>query len=321
MNIDSTTQIFLGNTEILKIKKGNDTIWERGSSPTPTYPDYLYIQNDYNGENVISLVTEKSSSTPSSSYYSSSVQYSKDRENWTTVNFSTTTPYTITMNQGEKVYFRNDSGVFNFYQNSTNYYYTMIRCSQQCSAGGKPTSILNYNTLDMSLPYGAFSMLFHSNTGLTSAPFVLDYGQNTYCYNNMFRSCSNLVVPPTLPNTSVSDYAYFAMFRGCSSLMNPPALPATNLGNSCYNSMFIDCKFTTAPTLPATYVATSAYKNMFKNCTNLNRIVIYANSGTNGFKTWVEGVGSTGDFYKFGTISLSTGISGIPSGWTVHTTL
>ena len=38
-------------------------------------------------------------------------------------------------------------------------------------------------------------------------------------------------------------------------------------------------------------------------------------------KDWLNGVSATGDFYNLGGATYTTGTSGIPSGWTVHTSL
>jgi hypothetical protein len=58
---------------------------------------------------------------------------------------------------------------------------------------------------------------------------------------------------------------------------------------------------------------------MFNGCTNLNQIKCLAtdksaNSCTSG---WVYGVSSTGTFVKHPNMTWTTGVSGIPSGWTV----
>ena len=85
------------------------------------------------------------------------------------------------------------------------------------------------------------------------------------------------------------------MFQGCTSLTTAPELPATTLVSSCYQRMFI-------------------------NCINLNYIKMLATdiSATNCLYYWVYNVSGTGTFVKNPAMtSLPTGISGIPSGWTV----
>jgi hypothetical protein len=85
--------------------------------------------------------------------------------------------------------------------------------------------------------------------------------------------------------------------------------------------MFRDCtSLTTAPELPATTLAQSCYRYIFYGCSNLNYIKCLATniSASSCTKNWVDGVASNGTFIKHPNMSnWTTGINGIPSGWTV----
>ena len=88
------------------------------------------------------------------------------------------------------------------------------------------------------------------------------------------------------------------MFNGCKSLTQAPELPATELFEGCYSYMFY-------------------------TCSNLNTIKLgytgnFADAPSMAFKNWVYGVASTGTFYYNGS-DTKTGISAIPTGWTVTT--
>jgi hypothetical protein len=110
------------------------------------------------------------------------------------------------------------------------------------------------------------------------------------------------------------------MFNNCTSLTNVPNLPATTLASGCYESMFSSCtSLTKAPELPATTLADQCYQFMFNGCSSLNEITCYANdiSATDCTSSWVDGVASSGTFYKKGSANWTTGIDGIPTGWTV----
>jgi hypothetical protein len=68
-------------------------------------------------------------------------------------------------------------------------------------------------------------------------------------------------------------------------------------------------------------LADYCYQNMFYGCKSLNYIKMLATdkSAFNCLSGWVSGVASTGTFIKHPNMtSLPTGISGIPSGWTVQ---
>ena len=85
--------------------------------------------------------------------------------------------------------------------------------------------------------------------------------------------------------------------------------------------MFRNCtSLTTAPVLPATTLEGNCYTRMFQGCTSLNYIKCLATStgATLCTSDWVNGVAATGTFVKNKDMSSwTTGVSGIPSGWTV----
>ena len=91
--------------------------------------------------------------------------------------------------------------------------------------------------------------------------------------------------------------------------------------NSCYSGLFMSCKsLIKAPDLVATSLSKSCYMSMFSGCTNLKYIKCSATniSASNCTFEWVRGVSSTGDFYTPASTTWSSGISGIPAGWTRH---
>ena len=111
------------------------------------------------------------------------------------------------------------------------------------------------------------------------------------------------------------------MFEGCKSLKTAPELPATTLANWCYSSMFRNCtSLTTAPELSATTLASGCYRYMFQHCTNLSYIKCLATdiSAPRCTLNWVSGVASSGTFVKNASMNdWTTGVNGIPTGWTV----
>jgi len=77
---------------------------------------------------------------------------------------------------------------------------------------------------------------------------------------------------------------------------------------------------TRSPDLPATTLTERCYQNMFYNCTKLNYIKCLATDISANLCTssWVSSVASSGTFYKKSSMSSwTTGIDGIPSGWTI----
>ena len=293
MRIDSNTTIRLGDRNIVKIKRGDVVIWEKNTV------DYFYIENAYAGENTITFKTYKSDTPPSNAKYAKKIEYSTDKRNWNTLTFNTSTPQTINIKSGEKLYLRNDSGGFNYYDFIQ--YYTNINTSQNCVIGGNINTLINYNDVDnasLKGDYGCFYKLFYKTTNITDASNLVIPSTNikkaycremfsdcsslvnaptlpatklaNACYSQMFSSCKALTTAPTLPATTLKPDCYFKMFTYCSSLVNAPELPALKLTSQCYYEMFSGCKaLTNAPTLPATTLERYCYYNMFSGCSSL----------------------------------------------------
>lgn len=114
-------------------------------------------------------------------------------------------------------------------------------------------------------------------------------------------------------------YGLFNLINGNASIWGV-ILPATTLSVGCYADMFSRCSKLGSISLPATYLPSLCYANMFQGCYGLNTIKCYATSKENDSTlNWTSGVSATGIFYKnSGMSSWSTGVDGIPSGWTVQ---
>ena len=183
-----------------------------------------------------------------------------------------------------------------------------------------PSTLLHSTTLQSQCYYG----MFRNCTGLTTIPSNLLPATTlaSSCYSSMFSGCTSLTTIPStlLHSTTLASSCYSSMFSGCTSLTKAPDLPATTLASTCYSGMFSGCtSLTTAPELPATTSQSTCYYQMFYNCSSLNEITCYANdiSAGNCTSSWVSGVAASGTFYKKGSANWTTGIDGIPTGWTV----
>lgn len=151
----------------------------------------------------------------------------------------------------------------------------------------------------------------------TTLPQDLHYFVEMLAHTSVV-SAENLL----LPATTLADRCYYQMFYDCTSLTTAPTiLPATTLAENCYDGMFAGCtSLTTAPALPATTLAPYCYSYMFQGCTSLNSITCLATdiSAEGCTEEWVSGVASTGTFTKAASMSSwTTGVNGIPNGWTV----
>ena len=238
--------------------------------------DYLYIENTYAGGNIIS-VKQTLTGSPDSSTYAKTLQYSKDKTNWTTITLSSTA-YTITLNQGERVYFRGNEGVLNYYANDGAIQaITNILGTQTHIIGGNINTLVNYITPNkLTLPQGVFTELFQKNTTITSAenltlPPSSDGSLSIFAYYLMFSGCSALITPPSeIPATKQGHASCSKMFLDCTQLKTPPALKSTILGNYCFTSIFKNCtSLISAPELPALTLVSNCYQSAFEGCTSL----------------------------------------------------
>ena len=155
---------------------------------------------------------------------------------------------------------------------------------------------------------------FTNQTDLTGKDYAF---YNLFSQNTNIKSAKNLI----LPATTLADSCYRYMFDGCTGLTTAPELPATTLAENCYQGMFRGCiKLTSAPELPAETLTSWCYTGMFNGCTSLNYIKCLATgiSATNCLMNWVSNVASSGTFVKNANMeSWTTGVDGIPDGWTV----
>ena len=345
MRIDKNTTIRLGDRNIVKVKLGDVVIWQKE-------PDYFYVENTYDGGNNIS-VKQTITGEPDSSLYAKTLQYSKDKTNWSTITLSSTA-YTIALNKGEKVYFRGNEGVLNYYANDGAIKtITNILGTQTHTIGGNINTLVNYITPNkLTLTQGVFAELFQNNKTITSAENLTlqpstDGSLSTFAYYLMFSGCSALITPPSeisatkqghascskmfldciqlktppaLKSTILGNYCFTSIFKNCTSLISAPELPVLTLASNCYQSAFEGCtSLVNPPELPATTLADSCYRSTFQGCSKLNHLTVYANdiSATNCTSNWLSGVASTGTFNNYGSATYTTNSpSGIPTGWT-----
>lgn len=158
--------------------------------------------------------------------------------------------------------------------------------------------------------------------------YVGDNANNTanYKYNYscayLFYNCTTIVDASKLNlRRTPRTYTCYYMFYGCKALKNPPELPATTIASSCYRRMFQGCTaLTKSPDLPALTLLSNSYEYMFVSCSKLASIKMLATdvSASNCLLGWVNAIKSSGTFYKNKDATwTTTGISGVPSGWTV----
>ena len=279
------------------------------------------------------------------------IEYSFDKTNW-----SSLTENKVSIPQNTNMYCRgiNPYGISNGYEeNIFNYFIG----EGKFNVSGDIMSLIDYNTMpdtmvgsffylfgwdneevmgnivdivDASklvlsakvLTSGCYAYMFSHCTNLINAPKLSATELAKDCYYSMFSYCASLTEVPELPSTQLAEYCYAYMFCYCTSLDKTPKLPSTQLEKGCYAYMFSNCNsLTETPELPATELTEDCYFCMFYNCTNLNKITCLATDISKKWCTYflTYGTLNNGIFYKNCDMnSWSTGINGIPSGWSVQ---
>ena len=346
---ENDIQIALNNGELFKpyvayIEDVDRIDWNSKSKKIDYSTEYLTF-------NILSAGTINW--TASSTSIAKTINYKLNNGEWVSITSNTGSQAPkINVVEGDKIQFRGNNTAY-----GTNSYlglsYSYFDGSASFEAEGNVMSLIYgddfKNKLTISSEY-ALAGLFRGCTNLVSAENLILPATTlaNYCYYYMFDNCRSLTTAPALPATTLANTCYANMFRGCTSLRTAPELPATTLANSCYSGMFQDCtslttapelptttlvnscyssmfqnctSLTTAPALPATTLNRWCYLTMFKGCTSLNYIKCLATkiSADSCTGSWVEGVASTGTFVKNPDMtSWTTGVSGIPTGWTVQ---
>lgn len=344
-NLSDIQDARLGGTQLSAIYLGSSKLW-----PTRDYSkEYLTIESLADNNTITWTFV---GSTPMQNV----IYWSKNGTSWTAAIASTgNTPVSLaTLNAGEKMYLKGENAAYA--TSNTNYtkldagdYFNIYGNIESLRYGDNFANILPENITINSHAYeglfrgshlvdasnlilpattlntNCYSYMFAECTVLSALPELPATTLAQYCYQYMFKGCTEITTVPSnyLPATSLAIYCYYTMFNDCTSLTTVPSdlLPATTLRNSCYENMFRGCtSLTAAPDLPATTLTSKCYSYMFRNCIVMNYIKCLATniSASNSHSNWLSGVAETGTFVKPASMtSWSSGISGIPNGWTV----
>lgn len=190
--------------------------------------------------------------------------------------------------------------------------------------------------------------MFESCSGLMYGPTILTASSLTKsCYERMFLSCSSLLSSPELPATTLADRCYTGMFWGCSSLTEISVMPQSFelVPKQAMQDMFDKCSSLTSVVVPEMHsvddyalnymfasctsltnvvitkienMGSYAAQRMFQNCSNLCSITVGFTEWSGQTQYWVNGLPSSGSFYKPASLAERFGVSNIPSGWTVY---
>ena len=339
MNFSNVKDWIIYEGSVIRVTDSlNRVIWEK---PAPAQDTYFYVENPNDADLTMQFkrnhnYNDKTDTNPAHNP-KFNVYKSTNLTTWNRITDNISAAgNTFTVPANSRVYIKAvTEGYAGYDGDCQRDIWTVLNSVYSSSApitfnvGGNIMSLLfgdNFRTATWYNNTNAFRDFFYQSRVVDASNLYLaDANNSTYhgVFEKMFQY-SRLVVPPQLPATSLGQYSYKYMFKNCTALTKAPVLPATTLSMDCYYYMFNGCTaLTTAPVLPATVLEEECYEGMFYGCTALNSVTTYANtiSASRCLTDWLNGVAATGDFYKLGSANFPSGVNGIPSGWTVHTTL
>ena len=259
-----------------------------------------------------------------------------DGETWSAITLTNGSTATIaTIGSGDTILMKGNNETLGTSYDKGCYF----RGTQNYEVEGNLASLLYSNGQSREVTGGTynFAQLFSGDTKLISAEnlelssTVLTNG----IYNCMFRGCSNLEKgPKVLPALTLVMNCYGSMFEGCIKLEEAPIISANSVANDTgaamkamfsmnRNSRITTPVMTKGPTLYLDRITISnTCQLLCAGNGNLNEITIYADSVTSGCLTdWLKNVASSGTIHTKPGITLPSGGSGLPSGWTQDDTL
>ena len=256
---------------------GNNCIWHESD-----YYNQYFTTESETDNNTITL-TVGSSVT---SNHMTSISYSYDKVNWTTtVIDSTTQTISVTLNTGNKAYWKGiGNALGSGYQNAN--YWSIFSATGNYKVYGNIASLLFGDSFigQYTMPAGYsngrnFQCLFREDTHLTDAKNLIIpfYNCSNNAMANTFYGCSNLLYGPELYFTSIGQYSLTSTFQNCTSMISGPSklLFNTLYYQSC-GSMFRDCKaLVHGPKMNITNIvsgAGNACVYMFQNCWSMTDI-------------------------------------------------
>lgn len=225
---------------------------------------------------------------------------------------------------GTTVYYRKNNGSWSIITNGSSFNVSIGDKIEWKSTGniksGSSNGPWSGTTAGIEI-YGNIMSLKYGDDFLSQSSYSIGgwVWQRVFASITGLTSAENVYFPG---NTIYSNYACEYMFTRCTNLVKAPktmTYDTDTLGSRCFDYAFYGCtKLETGPELLKTNVTNNAYRLMFCDCSKLNYVkCLISSPNTKHQYNWMSGVASTGTFVKKTGVTWTSGISGIPSGWTV----
>lgn len=326
--LGSATSIMLGTTQASAMYIGSTLVWEYSGGGGQTQHDYsqdYFTIESLADSNLIKIGKNKSPSNINLSYSTD------DGETWTDLTLSATRDI-ATINTGDKIMFK---GVNNNLATAWDAYYRFYS-TKNINVYGNAMSLLfgdnflNNSEFTSGTSYNLCGLFYGTTTLIDASNLILPALTCTVsCYNGMFRGCTNLVYgPKLLPALDVPKDGYSSMFEGCTSLVEAPEILATTVsGDTALNRMFcmnrnskVTAAMTKGPVLRITNPLShnNVYQQLFCGNGNLTEVTILVQATNLTFSNWLNYTNTGGVIKTLSGTTFSSGVSGLPSGWTTQ---
>ena len=255
-----------------------------------------------------------------------------DGETWSNQTLSSGTITFGTINTGDKIIFKSNYATWASAWNA----YNRFNGSKNFKVYGNIMSLLNGDDFINNSEFttgSAFNLcgLFYGTTTIIDASNLILPTTTLHesSYNGMFRGADNLVYgPKLLPALDVPKDGYSSMFEACTKLVEGPEILATTVsGDTALQRMFCMRRsedaasaMTKSPILRITNPSScgNVYKELFRGNRNITEVTILAEGTGLSFDNWLANTPNSGVIKKLSTTTLTSGNSGIPSGWTTE---
>ena len=170
------------------------------------------------------------------------------------------------------------------------------------------------------------SSSFQNCSALLAAPrLVVGDITGTYGLNRSFMNCSSMTDASQVNITvaSVPQNGLYYTFLGCSSLLDAPSVLIRGVsGSDALNAMFWNCSSMVNASqvrLEATKLGVNSYRSLYSGCSALQSATMLATdfSAAGCMFEWMKGAPAGGTLTIKSGVTLPSGVSGVPTGWTV----
>lgn len=195
-NNKAVASIFRGEQPIGKAYRGDRLVFQKGGGDL----DFLNF-----------TAVEDGSSVKYTKGTYESAEYSYDKVSWADAN-----SVVISLNKGQKVYFRGNIDPKNKSQSG----YAYFTMTGSIAGGGSIQSLLKQDPLYDSNAYKwGFVSMFRNCRSLVKAPLLSAKSTSPYCYRNMFEGCT-MLESIEIQATYVGESSCYGMFQTCVHLKN-----------------------------------------------------------------------------------------------------